>query len=337
MKFHRLDPNGSGGLVALVQSPVLASPPSFVAKLRRGDGIVIASWDPDTEHGRVQALGIVGDVRPGSVLVDWRRVNFTLRPSPQGRSKWTSMPFFRFDELVAERYRLLEHFDAAFVAAAATVADDPPPLAPPRTATAAATANRATAPAPPAPNTAGPQRNRVAPDGTIFADPARGLFMGNRTSPPRWLVCDPHFQRTPREPRKYTKLFFLDEAVALAAGHRPCNTCRRERLTDYLAAARVDLDISDTGHLDGLLHRARTGPRPRASVCTLPDGVFVDLGDGHVRLKWAGALRRWTPAGYTDATMVADLRQEMVAVLTPGPSVVALRNGYVPQVHPSAN
>lgn len=69
------------------------------------------------------------------------------------------------------------------------------------------------------PESAVPQCNRVAPNGEIFATPARGLFMGNRTSPPRWLVCDLHFKRNLKESRKYTKLFFLDEAVALAAGH----------------------------------------------------------------------------------------------------------------------
>jgi hypothetical protein len=160
--------------------------------------------------------------------------------------------------------------------------------------------------------------------------------MGNRTSPPRWLVCDLHFKRNLKEPRKYTKLFFLDEAVALAAGHRPCNTCRRDRYEAYLSAVRAEKGIRGAAELDALLNGARRAPSLHAPIASLPDGSFSALGDGDYRLKWRGALHRWTPAGYVDALTLTDLEVDEVTVLTPEPSLAALRSGYSPVVHPSA-
>ncbi len=145
----------------------------------------------------------------------------------------------------------------------------------------------------------GPQCNRVKPTGEIFATPERGLFMGNRTSPPRWLICELHFERDLKEPRKYTKLFFLDEAVALAAGHRPCNTCRREQCQAFVAAVSRNIRIG-AGELDAKLNSARKGPTARAAISALPDGALIELADGDYRLKWSGALHRWTPGGYVD-------------------------------------
>jgi len=186
------------------------------------------------------------------------------------------------------------------------------------------------------PESHGPQCNRVAPNGEIFATPARGLFMGNRTSPPRWLVCDLHFERNLKEPRKYTKLFFLDEAVALAAGHRPCNTCRRDRYEAYLSAVKAEISVAGATELDALLNAARRAPGVRAPIASLPDGAFIALGEGDYRLKWRGALHRWTPAGYLDAVTLTDLARDDAGVLTPEPSLSALRNGYLPEVHPSS-
>ena len=171
-----------------------------------------------------------------------------------------------------------------------------------------------------------PKRNRVAPNGNIIAPPARGTFMGNRSYGTRWLVCDLHFERELLVPRVYEKLFFLDEAVALAAGHRPCSTCRHRAYKAFLAA----FGATRAGDLD----RPLNAPRSLAPLRTLPDGAFVVFGSGDFRLIWRGALHRWTPAGYTDTTPL-DGHTEAV-VLTPTPTLHALRNGYEVMVHRSA-
>jgi hypothetical protein len=160
--------------------------------------------------------------------------------------------------------------------------------------------------------------------------------MGNRTTPPRWLVCDLHFKRNLKEPRKYTKLFFLDEAVALAAGHRPCNTCRRDRYEAYLSAVKAEISVAGATELDALLNAARRAPGLRAPIASLPAGAFIALGEGDYRLKWREALHRWTPAGYVGAVAPTDLARDDATVLTPEPSLSALRNGYSAVVHPTA-
>jgi hypothetical protein len=149
-------------------------------------------------------------------------------------------------------------------------------------------------------------QNRVTPAGEIVADPARGLFMGNRGilhddaqrlgrvrwRHKSWITCLLDFkgrQRTIMSPRRYTELFFLDEAVALAAGHRPCAECRRCRFSAFL-----DAWVAGTGHdvpppkapaLDAALHAARLEPGTRrqrtyqVELAALPDGVFIRLED----------------------------------------------------------
>jgi hypothetical protein len=112
--FWRLEPSRATDLNAIPESDVLTPPDFVVAKIRRLDGIVMAIWDDDKEHGRVHALGIVKDVKDHSVIVDWRRVIFTLEPSRQGASKWRTKPLFKFAPLVAERYGLMDRFHAAF-------------------------------------------------------------------------------------------------------------------------------------------------------------------------------------------------------------------------------
>ena len=339
-RFWRLDPGDGTEAATMIQSPFLQAPAELLAKLRRLDGILIATWDPDAEQGRVHALGIVREVQQGrSAVVDWRPANFTLHPSGQGGVKWKKMPFFRFADTVAVRYGLVDHFTDSFLASdvdsrvrerpvdesAIPALRDPTfdEVQPVKVATYI-------------PEDHVPQSNRVAPNGEIFATPERGLFTGNRTSPPRWLVCDLHFKRNLKEPRKYTKLFFLDEAVALAAGHRPCNTCRRDRYEAYLSAVRAEKGIRGAADLDALLNGARRAASLHAPIASLPDGSFIALGDGDYRLKWRGALYRWTPAGYVDAVTLADLELNKSTVLTPELSLAALRSGYSPVVHPSA-
>ena len=200
-----------------------------------------------------------------------------------------------------------------------------------------------------------PLQNRVTPGGEIVATSARGTFLGNRgilhdehkhivrtARNTMWLICQLEFNSRKRDlmaPGSYTELFFLDEAVALAAGHRPCGECRRASLRAYLAAANVDNDtpIAGAKELDRQLKKSRSAPRAIAAIATLPDGVFITLGDNDFRLIWDGTLHRWSLAGYADAVSIADIDVEEVQVVTPALSVDALRHGYPVDVHPSVS
>lgn len=340
MKFHRLEPTDGADGAAITNDPVLRTPRNLVAKLRVNDGIVVASWDDSRSQGRVHALGLVRSVDKSMmlVIVDWRRANFTVNPSPQGRTQWTSRSDFEFADGPAARYGLQDHFsgrfsdqqlttDAPAPASASMTSDEPTP--PPATQLATITSEVQK------PISSSPQCNRVTPSGEIIATSARGLFMGNRADRSRWLVCELHFERQLKEPRKYTKLFFLDEAVALSAGHRPCQTCRRTRYHSYLQAVQTEFEVSGVPDLDRQLSAARNSPRPRAALDSLPDGTFVALGDEDFRIVWRGALHRWTPAGYVDPVAAGELGIGEATILTPAPSLAALRNRYDIVVHPS--
>ncbi|KWX22493.1 hypothetical protein AFM11_20300 [Mycolicibacterium wolinskyi] len=197
-----------------------------------------------------------------------------------------------------------------------------------------------------------PLQNRVTPGGAIIATSARGTFMGNRgilhddnrriirtSRNAMWLICELEFKGRRRElmrPGTYTELFFLDEAVALAAGHRPCGECRRRAYRAYIDAANVGNDhpIGSAKELDSQLRASRQEPGTTAEIGTLPDGVFVTFGDNDFRLIWQGTAYRWSPEGYTDPVVLTADRQ--ARVVTPGLSVDALRHGYPVRVHPSA-
>src|SRR5262249_30593666 len=119
-----------------------------------------------------------------------------------------------------------------------------------------------------------PLQNRVTPLGELIATCERGTFMGNRGvlhdaggrikrawQLKRWIVCVLQFRgrkRTVRSPGRYTELFFLDEATALAAGHRPCAECRRERFNAFRKAWRSAFTAAD--EIDQQLHGERIGP-----------------------------------------------------------------------------
>lgn len=187
-----------------------------------------------------------------------------------------------------------------------------------------------------------PLQNRVTPRGELIATPARGTYMGNRgrlhddqrrimrtANSILWIICVLDFKGRHREvmtPGRYTELFFLDEAVALAAGHRPCAECRRPAYRAYLQAVH----IAGAPELNRRLRESREADRGACNVDALPDGAFVEVADA-LRLKWQGALHLWTPEGYVDPVPVSGV----ASVLTPGLSVTALRNGYRPVVHPS--
>jgi len=190
--------------------------------------------------------------------------------------------------------------------------------------------------------------NRVTPLGELIADPARGLVYGNRGclhdesgrirrhhNGRRWIACRLRFRgwhRSPLlQPGRFTELFFLDEATAFAAGHRPCALCRREdynRFLELVGARGAD-------EIDERLHAERLGPRDHAPLDWLPDGAFV-LRQGEPWMVHGTELLRWTPAGYADRAPVGTGRAE---VITPPSLVAVLRAGWdgaVPLLHPTS-
>jgi len=204
-----------------------------------------------------------------------------------------------------------------------------------------------------------PLQNRVTPLGEVIADPARGLVYGNRGclhdeggrirrryNGRRWIACRVRFRgwhRAPlMQPGRFTELFFLDEATALAAGHRPCALCRRE---DYVRLGEIwrELHGGQVGadSIDARLHHERLGSggeqlHHEAALDDLPDGAFV-LWDGAPHLVLDTQLLRWTAAGYT-ARKRRPARGQ-ARVITPASLVAVLQRDWqplVPLVHPSA-
>jgi hypothetical protein len=156
-----------------------------------------------------------------------------------------------------------------------------------------------------------------------------------------WLICRLEFKGRRRKLMSrgtYTELFFLDEAVALAAGHRPCGECRRPQYRSYMAAVNAGSEhpLDGPRDLDRRLNRSRRAPRTSSAPADLPDGVFVTFGDNDFRLIWRGFVHRWTPAGYVDAVRIADAEFEPAEVITPALSVAVLRHCYPVEVRPSA-
>jgi hypothetical protein len=201
-----------------------------------------------------------------------------------------------------------------------------------------------------------PLRNRVTPAGELIATEHRGTMYGNRGvlhnddlvvvrrhQVRRWLVCVLDFRGRHRQimqPRRYTELFFLDEAVALAAGHRPCAECRHADYQAFRTAWTAALALPakpGADDIDLVLHGQRcpvggvrsTYPAP---LRDLPDGVFI-AADGEHWLLHGGRLHLWTPAGYTSRRGLFD---GPAAVLTPRSTVDTIRTGYRPAVHRSA-
>ena len=204
-----------------------------------------------------------------------------------------------------------------------------------------------------------PLRNRVTPLGELIADPARGLVYANRGclhdaagairrryNGKRWIACRLRFKDWHRhplmQPGRFTELFFLDEATAFAAGHRPCALCRREDFNRFV-------DIWDTHRhrgsgadaIDAELHEERLDPTTRAhrvhetAFDDLPNGAFV-LTDGRPHVVLGREIVRWTVPGYTHRS---PRPRGTAALITPPSLVEVLRTGWigvVPFLHPSA-
>ena len=202
-----------------------------------------------------------------------------------------------------------------------------------------------------------PLQNRVTPFGEIVADPHRGLFTGNRGiihdpatktllkkrwSNPAWLTCVCEFRGRRRKVmggRSWTELFFLDEATALSAGHRPCFFCRRDDANRFRAAWERGNGVADVlaPGIDAVLHRERLDGRTKRLHALpmrfdrLPDGTMVSSGEASYLIAQGRALQ-WSPAGYR--APFAPISEAML--LTPPSTVRAFSAGYRPVLHPSA-
>jgi hypothetical protein len=201
-----------------------------------------------------------------------------------------------------------------------------------------------------------PLQNRVTPTGDIIATPHRGMFTGNRGiihdpatktltrrwASQAWLTCVCEYKGRRREVmggRSWTELFFLDEATALAAGHRPCFFCRRDDAVRFRAAWEESNGVRHVlaRDIDAVLHRERlSGGKKRlhplpVSLAELPDGAMVQEGAKSFLIVQGRALL-WSPAGYYKAQ---DAVKDAI-LLTPPSTLRALLAGYRPVLHKSA-
>jgi hypothetical protein len=201
-----------------------------------------------------------------------------------------------------------------------------------------------------------PLQNRVTPYSTIEAVSVRGMFTGNRGClhndqkqlvtqgwhSKRWIVCALEYKNWRREvmtPRRWTELFFLDEAVAFAAGHRPCALCRRDSFRQFISlwsAQTGQLPTADA--LDTALHSERLpiirGEYPRVILRDLPSGTFVrlpDPADNRAWLVYDQQLFAWSHGSYTEhRNLPSDYPVELI---TPPTTVAVLKAGYQPILH----
>jgi hypothetical protein len=208
-----------------------------------------------------------------------------------------------------------------------------------------------------------PLQNRVSPFSSIIATPERGVWTGNRGvihnnekqiiknhAVKYWITCVLEYKGKRRElmkPNRWTELFFLDEATAFAAGHRPCGFCRH---SDYKRFKQLWLQANSKTYdlngntsiqiIDALIHKERltknnTQKTFTALLHTLPDGVFIKLVNKQDAFLWRQEqLYQWSFGGYKKSTAVD--ASQTVEVLTPASYVEVLRLGYEPQVHVSA-
>lgn len=200
-------------------------------------------------------------------------------------------------------------------------------------------------------------QNRVNPEGDICFSSAKGTLMGNRgclhneakqivskSKRDAWVTCLLSFegrQRSVMSAGNYTELFFLDEATALAAGHRPCNTCRSDRYKAFMAAwaagNRNRVKVL-AGEVDAQMKqdRASAAREEVTSLAGLPDGVIVKhKAPGICYLLRGGKLYPWAFEGY-GAPQAASLVKGPFVVLTPKCTIKAIQHGYNVDIHSSA-
>lgn len=199
-------------------------------------------------------------------------------------------------------------------------------------------------------------QNRVDPFGNIIKTPARGAWMGNRglihndkqeiVRPYRlipWITCVLQFKdrhRVVMTPKLYTELFFMDEATAFSAGHRPCAECRRADFVRFKKSwinGNPQYSFNEKtliGKIDAIIHEERIAADKskvtyKESPHKLPDGAFVLYNENPYLLK-GNKLHLWSPAGYEEVIDVP--KATALEVLTPRSIVNTFRAGYEPQM-----
>ena len=207
-----------------------------------------------------------------------------------------------------------------------------------------------------------PLQNRVDPFGSLHAVQARGTLLGNRGQlhdanktivrawkTKAWVTCMLEYgdiQRTIFAPDSYSELFFLDEATAFAAGHRPCGSCRNKRYQEFKAQWLAANPESVPGEkpsiaaIDKVLHAERTAQNGdkvtfKAAIETLPFGTIIEQ-DGASFLVAGEELFPWSYHGYGQPVSLP-MANEKVSVLTPASIVQLFHGGFLPQIHESAN
>jgi hypothetical protein len=205
-----------------------------------------------------------------------------------------------------------------------------------------------------------PLQNRVNPFSVLTATPERGAWTGNRGvihnehkeivrnhAVKYWITCVLDYKgnrRVVMSPNRWTELFFLDEATAFAAGHRPCGFCRHADFKRFkslwLAANGARYGLNENTKMDIIdtfIHAERVDEKGhqkshKAALTTLPDGTFVTLNDTTKASLWYHQnLYEWSFSGYTKVVSFG-IPQE-VTVLTPFSYVGVFKLGYVPQIH----
>src|SRR5436309_2326528 len=206
-----------------------------------------------------------------------------------------------------------------------------------------------------------PLQNRVNPFDDLIRTSARGAWMGNRglihnehqqiIRPFRlkaWITCLLEFKNRQRQvmtPNLYTELFFLDEATAFSAGHRPCAECRRVDFNRFKAAWVLGNPLymynmkTPISEIDMVLHQERINPNGskatyRETMENLPAGSFITYNGKPYLISHSNRVKAWTPFGYTDFITIPFTTE--VNVLTPKSIVNAFRAGYLPRIHESA-
>jgi hypothetical protein len=199
-------------------------------------------------------------------------------------------------------------------------------------------------------------QNRVDPSGNLIKTKSRGAWMGNRGvlhdgnknilrpfKHKAWIICLLEFKNWKREvmaPDRYTELFFLDEATACAAGHRPCFECRREDANRFKTCwlkgnpeYGFSPDISIT-EIDKIIHGERIGKQGdkvtyEDTVENGSDGIFILVNnEPYVYVK--GGIFKWSPSGYGERTLLPET--DKITILTPRSIVNAFKAGYEPQI-----
>lgn len=176
--------------------------------------------------------------------------------------------------------------------------------------------------------------NRVNPWGRVFATAERGYFMGNRSDSKAWITCtlrDPDGEAS-SEPVGYLKLFFLDKATALAAGHRPCGQCRTRDYRAFVDCWKVGANTPMDATLRKETSEQAAGRHQSFRADRLPAGAMFEV-DGQAYLAWQRLAFQWLPGGYSVAGLLKEFGK--VKVLTPPSTVAVLERGYRPWVHPS--